>query len=227
MARPDRRESSQIRALNCVLGPLNRVDGSAQFTSGNTSLICGIYGPIDVKVFDEKLDRAHLEVKFRPDINVSTTKDRWIESAIRNTFERNILGHLHPRTLVQINLQVREGDGSVDAVAINATTMALVDAGVPLRCMVAAATCAVMPGGEMVVDPVAEEVELAVSVHTMAFAEGAPGGEPVYVDSRGDFSMEQYSKCHDICAMTAERILAFMRTAIEGKVAKESHISAI
>ncbi|KAI9503615.1 ribosomal protein S5 domain 2-type protein [Coemansia spiralis] len=237
MPRPDRRENDQIRALHSILGLLNRVDGSAQFSAGSTSVYCGVYGPVDVKVYDEKLDRAVVEVKFRPAAGVSGTKDRWVESAVRGTFEREILAQMHPRTLIQINIQAREDDGSADAAAINATTMALVDAGVPLRDMVAAASCAVLADGAAVVDPTLEEAAAAQSVHTFAFAGsdigragsgGASGStSPVYVDSRGDFSVADYDRCYDLCLRSAQRVLAFMRTAIEGKIAKESQISVV
>ncbi|KAJ1966106.1 exosome non-catalytic core subunit rrp46 [Dipsacomyces acuminosporus] len=226
MARPDRREANQIRALHCALGQLNRVDGSALFSSGKTSVLCGVYGPVDVKLYDEKLDRSQIEVKFRPDIGAPATKDKWVESSIRNTFERQIVAQLHPRTLIQINIQLREGDGSVDAAAINATTLALVDTGVPLKSMVTAATCAVLKDGGVVVDPTQEECDSAVSTHTFAFANNDQSG-PVYVDSRGEFTMEEHNRCYDLCAKTAERIAAFMRTAIEGKISKETRLSAV
>ncbi|KAJ2323697.1 exosome non-catalytic core subunit rrp46, partial [Coemansia sp. RSA 2673] len=179
-------------------------------------------------VYDEKLDRALVEVKFRPDIGVSATKDRWVESAVRSTFEREVLAHLHPRTLVQINIQLREGDGSVDATVINATTLALVDAGIPLKSMIAAASCVVLADDTTAVDPTQEEVDAARSTHTFAFSSSSstrPQSGPVYVDSRGDFTMDEYNRCHDLCAMAAERVLAFMRTVVEGKVTKEALIS--
>ncbi|KAJ1722817.1 exosome non-catalytic core subunit rrp46 [Coemansia erecta] len=227
MARPDRRDPDQIRALNSVLGQLSRADGSAQFSTGSTSVVCGVYGPVDVKLFDEHLDRAHVEVKLRPDIGIPGPKDKWLESAILQTLEGNILAHLHPRTLVQINVQVRADGGSLDACAINAAILALVDAGVPLRLMVAAAACAVMPDGRIVVDPVAEEAEAARSLHTFAFAEKGLGeGEgPVYVDSRGVFGIEEYDACYGVCERAVGRVLAFMRSAVESKVTKESHVA--
>ncbi|KAJ2336194.1 exosome non-catalytic core subunit rrp46 [Coemansia sp. RSA 2681] len=228
MGRPDRREASQLRALHCSLGQLNRADGSAQFAAGSTSVVCGVYGPVEAKVYEEKLDWAIVEVKFRTDIGVPTTKDKWIESAVCSTFEREILTHLHPRTLVQISIQLREGDGSVDSAAINATTLALVDAGIPLKCMITAATCAVLSDDATVVDPTQEEIEAARSVHTFAFASPASSSSaqgPLYVDSRGDFTMDEYNHCYDLCVLASERVLAFMRTAIEGKVTKEAKIS--
>ncbi|KAJ2787629.1 exosome non-catalytic core subunit rrp46 [Coemansia interrupta] len=224
MARPDRRDTDQLRALTSVLGQLSRADGSAHFASGDTSVVCGVYGPVEAKLFDERLDRAHVEVKLRPDVGTPGTKDKWLEAAVRQTFERHILGHLHPRTLVQVSVQVRQDAGSLDACAINAAMLALVDAGVPLATMVAAATCAVLEDGRVVADPVAEEVEGARSVHTFAFAEGRPA-EPVYVDSRGTFDMPEYDACYGVCAAAVGRVLAFMRSAIESKVTRESQVA--
>lgn len=215
-----------MRGIHCVLGQLSRVDGSAQFTQGQVSVLGGVYGPVDVKAYEEKLDRAYIEVKFRPDLGPPTTKDKWVESNIRNAFERIILAQLHPRTMIQISLQVRDSDGPVEATAINATTLALVDAGVPMSHMVAAAACAVSAQGQVLVDPVQEEVDSARSVHTLAFAFRGNGKtpEPVYVDSRGEFSLEDYGSCFDQCLRTASHVLSFMRTAVVGKVEKESSL---
>ncbi|KAJ1798883.1 exosome non-catalytic core subunit rrp46 [Coemansia sp. RSA 2399] len=232
--RPDRREDDQVRGLHSVVGVLGRADGSAQFSAGRTSVYSAVYGPVEVKVYDEKLDRAHVEVKWRSDTGAAGTKDRWAEAAVRQTFERMVVAQMHPRTLVQINVQVREDDGSADAAAINAVSLALIDAAVPLRDTVAAATCAVKEDGSIAVDPALEEAAGARSVHTFAFAASDISAvdpaqsptHPVYADSRGDFSVDEYHRCYELCARAAQRVLAFMRTAIEDKAMKESQISS-
>ncbi|KAJ2661577.1 exosome non-catalytic core subunit rrp46 [Coemansia sp. RSA 1200] len=235
--RPDRREDDEVRALHSVLGLLNRADGSAQFSSGRTSVYSGVHGPVGARVYDEKLDRAYVEVRGRADAGPAGTADRWAESAIRETFERVIAAQLYPRTMVQISVQVREDDGAVDAAAINATALALIDAAVPLRDTVAAAACAVREDGSAIVDPTLEETREARSIHTFAFAASDVTGIadltavatagicPVYVDSRGEFSVAEYDRCFELCAHAAQRVLAFMRTAIEDKVSKESQIA--
>ncbi|KAJ2556907.1 exosome non-catalytic core subunit rrp46 [Coemansia sp. RSA 1933] len=220
--RPDRRENDQVRALHSVMGVLGRVDGSAQFSLGQTSVYSGVYGPVDVKVYDEKLDRAHVEVRIRTATGATGTQGRWAESGLRQTFERVVMAQMHPRTMIQINVQEREDDGSADAAAINAVALALIDAGVPLRDTVAAASCAVTEDGTIVVDPTLEEMASARSVHTLAFAASdIASANPVYVDSRGDFSVDEYGRCFELCARATQRVLAFMRTAIEDKVARE------
>ncbi|KAJ1671501.1 exosome non-catalytic core subunit rrp46, partial [Spiromyces aspiralis] len=111
--RPDRRAETEIRALSCRQGFLKQADGSAQFSAGGRStVICGVYGPAEARVYDERLDSAFVEVRYRPDIGVPQTGDTWNREWLRELFERVIMCHLHPRTLVQLNFQVVQNDGS-------------------------------------------------------------------------------------------------------------------
>lgn len=61
---------------------------------------------------------------------------------IKSTFEPVIQTHLYPRSQIDINVQVLQSDGSLLQTAINATTLALIDAGVALTDYVASITCA-------------------------------------------------------------------------------------
>jgi len=59
-----------------------------------------------------------------------------LSTAIRETFQPAILTALYPRAQIDIHVHILQADGSVLAAAINATTLALVAAGVPLRDLV-------------------------------------------------------------------------------------------
>ena len=59
----------------------------------------------------------------------------------------------YPRAVISIVVQVLEDNGSILATAINAVTLALMDAGVPMRSVVTASTCAILPDGRMCLDP--------------------------------------------------------------------------
>lgn len=61
---------------------------------------------------------------------------------IKSTFEPVIQLYLYPRSQIDINVQVLQSDGSLLQAAINATTLALIDAGIPLNDYVCAITCA-------------------------------------------------------------------------------------
>lgn len=55
-----------------------------------------------------------------------------MNSSLQQTFSQAILTHLHPRSEITISLHVISQDGSVLAACINAATLAIVDAGIPI-----------------------------------------------------------------------------------------------
>ncbi|GAA5931085.1 uncharacterized protein JCM15063_002540 [Sporobolomyces koalae] len=68
-----------------------------------------------------------------------------LAAALKNTFEPVLLLHLYPRSSIDIYLQILESDGSVLQAAINATTLALISAGLPLSDYICALSLASYP----------------------------------------------------------------------------------
>ncbi|GAA5876889.1 hypothetical protein JCM1840_002693 [Sporobolomyces johnsonii] len=68
-----------------------------------------------------------------------------LAAAVKNTFEPVLLLHLYPRSSIDIYLQVLENDGAVLQAVINATTLALISAGLPLSDYVCALSLASYP----------------------------------------------------------------------------------
>ncbi len=63
-------------------------------------------------------------------------------SNIKSTFEPVIQTQLYPRSQIDIFIQVLQQDGALLQAAINAVTLALIDAGIALTDYVCAVTCA-------------------------------------------------------------------------------------
>src|SRR5689334_692325 len=126
------RSEIQIRPLSSELRLLTRSDGSCRHTQGKTALTVAVYGPTEVRYRDEKLDKATIEVIFKPATGVPGPIEKEYELLIRSALESTIIATLHPRTLIQIIVQVMNDDGSLLSASINAACMALMDAGIPL-----------------------------------------------------------------------------------------------
>lgn len=79
-----------------------------------------------------------------PSLTTPSAPRRILEFAanIKATFEPVVQMSLFPRSQIDINVQVLQSDGSLLQAAINATTLALIDAGVPMNDYVCAVTCA-------------------------------------------------------------------------------------
>lgn len=63
-----------------------------------------------------------------------------MQTTISDAFASAIFTHLYPHSTISITLHVLSQDGSLLAACINATTLALIDAGIPMRDYVVACT---------------------------------------------------------------------------------------
>jgi len=63
-----------------------------------------------------------------------------MQHTIQTAFSSTLLTHIYPHSTVQISLHVLAQDGALLAACINAATLALVDAGVPMYDYLAACT---------------------------------------------------------------------------------------
>ncbi|KAJ3175301.1 Exosome component 5 [Irineochytrium annulatum] len=146
--------------MSANLGLLNRADGSARFSFGKSSTVASVYGPKEVRMRDELLNKAFVDVSFKPLIGYSGTAEKFYERVLKNILEDLIITTGHPRTAIEITIQVMGDDGAILATAINAAFLALMDAGVPLRAMAAASTSATLDDGSLVLDSTKEEMKV-------------------------------------------------------------------
>ncbi|KAI0648866.1 ribosomal protein S5 domain 2-type protein [Trametes meyenii] len=150
--RSDGRKQYELRDITINLSQQGTADGSALITHGLTQVMVSVFGPREAKMRSQTLhDRAVLNVE----MNVApfstgerrkrSRADRRIlelAAAIESTFEPVVQTALYPRSQIDIYVQVLQQDGSLLPACINATTLALLSAGVPLLDFV----CAVSGG---------------------------------------------------------------------------------
>eukprot|EP01094_Clydonella_sp_ATCC50884_P001273 TRINITY_DN1095_c0_g1_i2.p1 TRINITY_DN1095_c0_g1~~TRINITY_DN1095_c0_g1_i2.p1 ORF type:complete len:271 (+),score=58.06 TRINITY_DN1095_c0_g1_i2:188-1000(+) len=146
--RIDGRRPRELRAIKCSMGVFGRPDGSAYFQQGNTKVVASVYGPNEVgrrgdadksaaRVFCE-YSMAAFSTGERKRRTKGDRRGTEISLIMRQTFESAIMTELFPNSQINIFVQIIQADGGTRCAAINAATLALVDAGIPLREMVAA-----------------------------------------------------------------------------------------
>jgi exosome complex component RRP46 len=183
---------------------LNRADGSATYTDSLFAVLAAVNGPVEVSRRDELPEEATIEVNIRPGSGVGGPRERWLETVLHSLLRSIVLVHLHPRTLVQVTLQVvREpgikftkgrGEVAILPTLANAAFLALVDGGLPLETTMNAALVAVNKSGAIVAGPDAKDLETCESVHAMAF--GAQGGM-LLDESTGRFDLSVWEAVAD------------------------------
>ena len=63
-----------------------------------------------------------------------------MQTTLASTFSSTLFTHLYPHSTISINLQVLSLDGSLLAALLNASTLALIDAGIPMPDYICACT---------------------------------------------------------------------------------------
>lgn len=223
--RRDGRSLVEMRAISVTQGVLHRADGSARVDIGGTQVLVAVYGPMECVVSRQLAERADVQVVYRRSVNAalhSTTVSEGIDAVatrdLREIVMECVLTALHPRKAISVTVHVLCDDGSVTAAAINACTLALLDAGVSMKCAPTAA-CVSIHNGAIVVDPSrAEELE-AQSILTFTF-NGASGVHKGYIGvvTEGDCGGEDlFAAATDTAHQLAARTLAFLKLSIGKK----------
>lgn len=158
-----------VREVQAVLGGVARADGSARFSHGATAMLAAVYGPAEPRLMrNELMNRAFVEVNFKT-TGKGGYEEREVEAFIKGAAEAVIITTMHPRAAVVIAVQQLHEDGSGLAAALNATVMALLDAGVPLLGQPVAVCVAILPDGGVKLDPDTDTEAKARACVTFAF----------------------------------------------------------
>ncbi|ESP03795.1 hypothetical protein LOTGIDRAFT_110121 [Lottia gigantea] len=206
----------ELRPISCDLGHLSRSDGSATLTQGDTTVISAVYGPGDVRISKEIIDKATVDVVYKPKTGLPKCEDKIKERIIRNSCETIILAGLHPRTCIEIILQEMQNCGSFLACCINSACLALLDASIPLKYLMGAVTCCVTNQGDITLDPTLREEKESVAGATFVF--DSKDHNVITVSTYGTLSTEQFQTILKTCREASKKVFEFYRESMLKKV---------
>jgi exosome complex component RRP41 len=145
--RPDGRKFDETRKIKIQLGVVPNADGSALFAFGDTIAIAAVYGP-------KPLHPQHLQdpskgiVRCNYDMLSFSVSERKRPGPSRRSSEiskvtewalSNVINlEEFPNTVVDVHIQVIQANASTRVAGINAASLALAQAGVPMKELVAA-----------------------------------------------------------------------------------------
>lgn len=205
-----------LRSQTSDLGCLTRQDGSVSLSQGDTTSIAVVYGPAEVRINKEQIDKATVEVVYRPKVGLPRPSHRKQERIMRNTLEAAIAANLHPRSSISIIIQETEDLGSNLSCCLNSASLALLDAAVNMKFMVAAVTVAIKEGSDMVLDPTKKDETEAKCVLTYVFE--SVNYQILTIVSCGKFSRAEYKTSLALAREAAKSVFQFYRESISKKL---------
>ncbi len=146
--RLDGRKLDELRPVSIEVGVIPNADGSCRLRIGGTEVIVGVYGPREM--FPRRLqedDRAHINCIY--DMAAFATSERCRPGPSRRSKEISeimakalapaIMLEKYPRTGIDVYALVSNANAGTRCAAISAAAVALADAGIEMRDLVAAA----------------------------------------------------------------------------------------
>ncbi|XP_069672682.1 exosome complex component RRP46 [Periplaneta americana] len=206
-------EEQHLRPIHCELNVLTRPDGSAILTQGNTAVVTGVYGPVEVKLQRILIDKASVEALYRPKSGLPCVSDRMRESLLRNTCEIALVATLHPRTAITVIIQEMQDSGGLLACAVNAACLALMNSGIAMKFLVAAVSCMIDNEDKIVIDPT--DKQLKDSKASLTFVFDSYKKNIVASHTTGIFTQAQYHESLLKCKDVSDKIFQFYRDIVK------------
>lgn len=145
--RKDGRAFDDIRDIKIETGVLPNADGSCYLEMGRNKILCGVFGPREMhpkrlsKPNEAVLKCRYHMSPFSVDPRRSpapSRRDQEITMVMRSALEPAVFLERYPRSSIDVYVEVLQADGGTRCASINAASVALVDAGIPMRDLVAA-----------------------------------------------------------------------------------------
>ncbi len=153
--RIDGREVDKLRPIKLEVGILDNTDGSAYIEQGKNKILAGVYGPKEVHPKHLAIsDRALLRCRYHmapfsvQDRKSPAPSRREVElsKVIKEALEPAIFIEYYPRTSIELFIEVLQADGGTRCASLTAGSLALADAGIPMRDLVAACAAGKVDG---------------------------------------------------------------------------------
>ena len=224
--RMDGRRAAELRRLACRLGQARGADGSAALQMGNTRVSAGVYGPREPAQRprgDPHLGKVRVELAFMP-FSTSERRKRTrgdkrsaeMAAVLKELVEATVLLELLPRSEVVVCVQVLQADGGVLPAVVNATVLALADAGIPLRALVAACAAGSIDGSPVLDMNHAEEIQIGSGV---AAAVRTHDAKVLCLQTESVYQLDAFEELLRSAAAGCAAVADFMRRELKGQTA--------
>lgn len=226
--RIDGRELDQLRPIEMKVNVINRANGSALVKFGDSQAIVGVFGPR--ALFPRHLQESETGIlRCRYNMAPFSVEDRKspgpdrrsveISKVIRLAFEPTIFLEDFPKATIDVYIEILQADGSTRVTGINAASLALADAGIPMKDLIAACSVGKIDG-KLIVDLCGLEDNCGET--DLAFAMMPSKKKVTLLQMDGAVTKEELMKLIDMAVKSCEKIYEEQKKILKEKYKKVS-----
>jgi exosome complex component RRP41 len=193
---------------------------------GRNKVVAAVYGPREVHPRHLQ-EPSKAVIRYRYNMAPFSVEERKrpgpdrrsveISKVSREAYESVIMKELFPRSGIDIFVEVLQADAGTRTACLNAATVALVDAGIPMRGLITSVAVAKVDG-VLVLDPMKEEDNFGEADVPFAFVIRNGRIESIaLVQMDGKMTVEEMKRALEIAKKGAMQIYKLQREAIVKK----------
>jgi exosome complex component RRP41 len=205
------------------VGILDKANGSAYIEHGKNKILAAVYGPREahpkhIALADRAVVRCRYHMApFSVDERKSPAPSRReleLSKVIRESLEPAIMSEYFPRATIDIFIEVLQADAGTRCAGITAASLALADAGIPMRELVAACAAGKIEGKVILdlsdIEDKKGEADLPVAL--------LPKSNVIsLIQMDGSLSDEEFKQALDLSTDACRKIYEMQREALKLK----------
>jgi exosome complex component RRP41 len=221
--RLDGRKIDELRPVKLEVGVLSNADGSAYIEHGKNKILAAVYGPKEMHPKHLSLpDRMVLRCRYHmAPFSVQERKSpapsrREVElsKVIRESLEPAVFVEYYPRSGIDVFVEVLQADGGTRCASITAASLAIADAGIPMRDLVVACAAGKIDD-KVVLDLMDTEDKVGVADVPVAFMPNLNAVTLLQMD--GILAPAEFEKAVNLAIEGCKKIYALHKEALKTK----------
>ena len=225
--RIDGRATDELRNIKIEVGVFKRADGSSYIEWGGNKIYCAVYGPREAYPrFLQKSDRAILKCRYNMASFAVEERKRpgpsrrgvEIGKVTQGALEPALLLENFPKCMVEVNIEVIQADAGTRCAGITAASVALANAGIPMKELVPACAAGKVDD-KIVLDLCKEEDNYGQADLPLALLPRRNEFSLLQMD--GDLSEEQLEEALDLGRKGCLQVYEIQKEALKKKYVTE------
>ena len=224
--RIDGRRTDEKRPIRIEAGVLKNADGSCYLEIGKNKVLCAVYGPRECRPRHlQDPTKAIIQCKYNMEAYSVTDRKRpgtdrrsvEISKLISEALSSVVQLELYPRASIDVYIEILQANAGTRCAGLTAASVALADAGIPMRDIVPAIACG-KADDKVLLDLNKEEDNYGQADVPLAIVPSTD--EIVLLQMDGNMTREEFDHAIDLAVNACHEVYDIQKDALKRRYSK-------